>query len=274
MLPSFEFTDPSQLTADDLAIITRNETQVATNLASNWSYEQRRSAQPILDFLYLGPSAVIRDLDFLRREGITMIIVARDSRMASRQFASVDTAVRELNLASQFFDIQQDQLIQAFSEMIRIINNHLLSKYHEQAHSRHSEGQLLVDPNTFTRGKVLLTCETGNDTSAAIVAAYIMSVFGSDLETTLQYINIQRFCCCFDEDRKRMLKTWEGIVKARSEVARTQQHLQRPTQTRAKRSVDDLLTMDHQADSSMGNSQLDADRFEGRRSFTPFMDAS
>ena len=44
-----------------------------------WQYEQRHQAQQILPFLYLGPVAAARDVDFLQRSGITMVLAVRNT---------------------------------------------------------------------------------------------------------------------------------------------------------------------------------------------------
>lgn len=274
MTPSYENVDPSQLTTEDLAIITRNEAQlVAPNMAGNWRYEQRREAQRILEFLYVGPNAVIRDHDFLQREGITMVMVARDSRLASRNLLSVESATRALGIASQYVDIgSPQQFIHGFPDTIRDINNHLLSVYHRQIQGRNEHGHLLLDPTGFVRGKVLVTCESGNELSPAIVAAYIMSVFGKDMASALQFISVQRFCVCFDEDMKRLLLTWEDIHRARASVARARTPVvgQPGPVAKEKRRLDHLRDEDDEM--GLSESTMDRDRFNGRDTFVPFVD--
>ncbi|KAL4728884.1 hypothetical protein ACLX1H_003285 [Fusarium chlamydosporum] len=218
LMPSYENVDPSQLTAQDVAIITRNMKQIATDRAADWSYEQRREAQKLVDFLYLGPNSVAKDHDWLRQEGITMFLVARDSRMGGMKLNGVEKAAKALGIVVEYVDLEgYDKLITSFSVVIRAINDHLLSIYHRQTKEVTEDGEMVVDPSNFHRGKVLITCETGNDRSAALAAAYIMAVFGKDMITAVQFINIQRFCCSFDEDVKRKLQSWEDILRARSQ---------------------------------------------------------
>ena len=125
-----------------------------------------------------------------------------------------------------------------------------------------------VDPSNFHRGKVLITCETGNDRSAALAAAYIMAVFGKDMITAVQFISIQRFCCTFDEDIKRKLQSWEDILRARSQVA---SHATTPQNAmHTKRHIEDCS---NEEDVDVRDSfTLDHDRFEGRGAFVPFVD--
>ncbi|KAF5532160.1 tyrosine phosphatase [Fusarium mexicanum] len=240
LLPSYEHVDSSQLTAHDVKIITQNMQQIATDRAADWSYEQRRDAQKLVDFLYLGPNSTAKDIKRLQEEGITMIAVTRDARMAGVKLMGVEKAAKTLDIEVRYIDLEgNDKLISSFPDIIRLINDHLLSVYHSQAKGRNKNGELLVDPSSFRRGKVLLTCETGNDRSAAIAAAYIMAVFGKDMITAVQFISIQRFCCAFDEDTKRKLQCWEDILRARSQVAMEQAVPTNAAHT--KRHIDDMM---------------------------------
>lgn len=288
LMPSFEHVDPTQLTSADLAIITRNATQVARDRAASWTYEQRRQAQPILDFLYLGPTSVIRDHAFLAAEGITMVLVARDARMAGSRLLGLESAHAALGVHPCVLDVDGAQgLVRAYPEAVRLVNDHLLAVYRAQALERSNrQGQLLMRPEAeFRRGKVLVACESGNDRSAGIVAAYIMAMFGKPMVPTVQFTSIQRFCCSFDEEVKRTLQTWEDILKARHAVAQAggpggpgQQHGGAPRPgpgVRAKRGVDDMMDMDQDAASGKQSRPADdLERFTDRASFAPFRDAS
>ncbi|KAF4415017.1 tyrosine phosphatase [Fusarium acutatum] len=259
LLPSYEHVDSSQLTAHDVKIITQNMQQIATDRAADWSYEQRRDAQKLVNFLYLGPNSTAKDIKWLQEEGITMIAVARDARMAGVKLMSVEKAAKTLDIEVRYVDLEgNDKLISSFPDIIRLINDHLLSVYHSQAKGRNTNGELLVDPSSFRRGKVLLTCETGNDRSAAIAAAYIMAVFGKDMITAVQFISIQRFCCAFDEDIKRKLQCWEDILRARSQVAMEQ--AVPPNAQHTKRHIDDVMDTSEDPNDK-GEFALDQDRF-------------
>ncbi|RMJ02288.1 hypothetical protein CDV36_015448 [Fusarium kuroshium] len=266
LLPSYENVDPQQLTPRDVAIITQNVTHAPTDRASDWSYEQRREAQPLLNFLYLGPNSAARDGEFLRSQGITMVLVARDARMAGMKLMSIEKVTQALGIAVHYVDMDgYDNMISSFSDTFRAVNDHLLAIYHSQAQGRSKNGSLVVEPTTFRRGKVLVACETGNDRSAAMAAAYIMALFGKDMITTIQFITVQRFCCCFDEDVKRKLQSWEDILRARSQVA---SQAKIAGQQHGKRHIDEVGSAE-QGDASVA---LDHDRFQGRDAFVPFMD--
>lgn len=269
MVPAYENIDPEQLSQEDLAIITGNQTRlVGVESAMNWAYEQRRQAQCILEFLYLGPNSVIKELDYIQNQCITMILVVRDARLAGRPLQSLENASAALGVQSLYVDIASDQqLIRTFSDTVRSINNHLLSVYHNQAHEKTDDGQIMLDATDFKRGKVLVTCQSGNDVAPVVVAAYIMAVLGKDIASAVQFICAQRFCCLFDESRKRLLMTWQEILRARVQVARSRSVGPQGVSP-AKRGFGDV-SMDEEDD---GSCSADQDRFVGRDAFVPFED--
>ncbi|CAG9939549.1 unnamed protein product [Clonostachys rosea f. rosea IK726] len=254
MFPSFDNVDCSQLSIQDVKAIVGTQPYIAQGSADGWRYEQRRKAQRILDFIYLGPINAIRDFDFLRTEGITMVMVIRDSRMAAC-ISSLDRAREELNVASQYVGVgSQQHLIQELPDLIRHMNEHLLKMRQ-------------ISPKS---GRVLVACETGNDRSAIVVAAYIMAVFGKSLRDALQFINMQRFCCIFDEDAKRLLLAWEDIIKARGAIARSQSD-QFTASIHSKRRIEESDETDFDSGCQLSDRVNDL-QIGGRRAFEPFVD--
>ncbi|PTB64903.1 phosphatases II [Trichoderma citrinoviride] len=236
--------NPNLVSRENLAIITGNRKQVSVDNTWLWRYEQRREAQRILDYLYLGPASVVRDHEFLRREGITMVVVARDSR-APMVLGSLDRAVAALGISACYIDIDLNHILAAFYKIVSVINNHLLSN--------HSSRMEVMDSSDGL-GKVLVVCDSGTERGPPLVAAYIMAVFGQDLVTALQFVNIQRFCCNFTEEAKRALLTWEGLLKAG-----------------AFRAADDMM---EDAEMAGYDAPADSDRFEGRDIFVPFQEVN
>ncbi|KAG5930311.1 hypothetical protein E4U42_002235 [Claviceps africana] len=220
--PSYQGVDPSQLTREDLEIITRNSKQLAFDNAARWAHGDRYAAQAVLDYLYLGPTSAIRDHAFLTREAITMMVVVRDARMAGT-LRSVDHASRELGIPVEYVRVggRISDLMQALPNIMGLINQHLLAVHHTQSTAGRTdqEGHGATGMRTRTetgtgtetwrpqRGKVLLTCDSGNHHSATIAAAYLMSVYGQDLVSALQFVLLQRFSCIFDQDAKLMLRS-------------------------------------------------------------------
>ncbi|KAI7429509.1 hypothetical protein KC368_g17098, partial [Hortaea werneckii] len=70
-------------------------------------------------------------------------------------------------------------------------------------------------------GKVLVFCESGNERSAAVVAAYLMEVHADvDFIKAMQLVQAQRFCVNFDDGIKRLLQGYWDILCARRQVER------------------------------------------------------
>ncbi|KAK3994838.1 putative fmi2 protein [Cladorrhinum sp. PSN332] len=274
--PSFSDINSTQLTEADLRLITSGGAlQSATDSSNTWKYESRRQAQPILDFLYLGPSSVAKDHTFLTSSGITLILAIRDARFAG-MFANCQRAADALGIAADNVDISPgpQDVMRAFGVTVKKINEHLLHVYRE------SGGQ--------KKGKVFICCETGNDRSALMAAAYIMTVFGLDLVTTVQFMTLQRFCVTFGDEMKFLLQTYDDILTARRDVNRARGVEQGAglgesgsLKAQIKRRVEELGPgMVDGGEGSMvveggggGDENGDAERFEDRRGFMPYVDS-
>lgn len=289
LTPSYDSIDTGMLTAEDLDIITGGRSQKATDMHQNdWRYEDRRKAQPVLDFLYLGPLSVVRDRAFLQREGITMLLAARDTSMAQIQMMSVDRAASELSIEAAYVDVaSRQELIRSFPAAVAKINDHLLRVYKSQAQGTQQtqEGQrIAIDRSTFKRGKVLVFCETGNERSAAIVAAYLMAMYGRDMISAIQFIGAQRFCSNFNEETKYILRSFGDILEAKRMTLRAVNHQGSTTgqqkngssytatsapimiSSAKKRGIED--TMDEDENSEFA---IDMDRYEDRPAFVPYV---
>ncbi|KAI0841225.1 phosphatases II [Hypoxylon sp. FL0890] len=284
VVPTYEKVDPASLSADDLKIITQNyKEQLARDSAANWAYESRRVAQPVLDFLYLGPSSVARDRNWLRETGITMLLAARDSKMANIRLMAVDKVAQELGIQAEYVDVSgYNELIRAFPAVVRAINNHMLNVFRGQSISNTNikveNGKMAIPNGSFRRGKVLVFCETGNDRSAGVVVAYLMSVFGLNMIEACQFVHFRRFCVSLNDDLRHVLKSYEDILVAQRTVHRhelnhssDQDGVESLKPRKSKRGIED--TMDE--DKEMGGTDtttLDEDRFLDRPAFVPFID--
>ncbi|KAB5545937.1 hypothetical protein GE09DRAFT_1133032 [Coniochaeta sp. 2T2.1] len=197
--PSFDLGVPGTfISRHDVQIITQDLPQVSPR-STDWTYESRRQAQPILSYLYLGPASVARDHAFLRSEGITLLLAARDTRQALARLLGVSKSAAQLGIAADYVDVSdRAELIASFPLAVSKINAHLLEH--------------------GGRGKVLVCCETGNERGAALVAAYVMTMYDADLVKTVQFIHHRRICANFDDDFKFLLRSYGDIVAARRTV--------------------------------------------------------
>lgn len=266
-LPAYNGMNYDAEEREILKVITQNHNVVVG--VKDWKYEMRRKAQAIQPFLYLGPSSATRDLDFMRREGITMLLVIRNTMTAAASLLSGDKVARELGIQAAAVDVAGNQeLIAAFPRACKTINDHLISTFRQSvANNTMYPGSALVP------GKVLVFCESGNERSAAVVAAYLMNMYGLDLISAIQYVQSQRFCVAFDDGLKNLLLNYEELLNAQRCVSAAITAAQVPTavtSAKPKRRRDEASD----DDMDMGLDSLDdKERFGGRAGFVPFQDA-
>lgn len=260
----------------------------------SWQYEQRRTAQKILPFLFLGPYSSARDLEFLRREGITMVMAVRDTMSAQANLLTTRTAVKA-GIASCSIDVAGNQeLIAAFPRAIEAINAHLSANFNEQQRANatlQSHGQA---PVPFVLGKALVFCESGNERSAGVVTAYIMAMFSMALVPAIQIVQTQRFCVSFDDSLRFLLQSYGTILQAKRDVVKSAQMMNAPhpngeqagtgggaSDARAamwaggssKRTLDEAYEDDDDMEIGGDSGERDDGRFEKREGFAPFEDA-
>ena len=254
-----------------------------------WKYEQRRMAQQILPFLYLGPMSAAKDRSFLQREGITMVIAVRNTMSAQAQLLG-SKAAQELGINTQMFDVAGNQeLIAAFPRAIEAINSHLSAMY-QQDQARRTQAAAVAAQAYLqsTPGRVLVFCESGNERSATLVTAYIMAMYAMDLIKAIQIVQAQRFAVAFDDSLRNLLSTYEIILKAKRDVVQAGNRLlgvpggvgstgarigsDSETGRRMKRTFDDTYDDDMEIDG--GDVHLDHGRFETRDGSAPFQDRS
>lgn len=126
----------------------------------SWNYENRRQAQQITPFLYLGPISAAKDAAFLQREGITMVFATRGpSPIEARIMKAAEAAAQSVGVQVEQISVKSIQNLRStLPAAIMTIRNHLIAA-----------------PATMNKlGKVLVMCETGNERSAAVVVAFLM----------------------------------------------------------------------------------------------------
>ncbi|KAL8634740.1 MAG: hypothetical protein Q9226_009443, partial [Calogaya cf. arnoldii] len=189
-----DYTSTGFSNTDFLKTVTYDDF-IPTHAMVYWAYESRRQAQQILPFLFLGPISAARDPGFLKREEITMLLAVRDIRVVNAKILGSKAAL-ELGIPCSTLDTSSNQeLIGQFPHGIELINAHLSERYI----------QCQNDSSTAKPGKVLVFCETGNERSAAMVAAYLMAMYSMDFIKAIQIIHAQRFSVAFDDGMRRLL---------------------------------------------------------------------
>ncbi|EPE02520.1 putative dual specificity protein phosphatase 3 [Ophiostoma piceae UAMH 11346] len=193
------------LTVSQMMQITGDRRQDDSHVQRPWKYNDRWGAQPILDFVYLGPSKMATDRAFLEEQKITKMISIRDSRFADVRMLMYDKLAASMGIEMECFDVPAaNALMSEIPRVVNSINAHMLTAP--------------VDSNGASTGRVFVFCETGNIRSAAVVLAYVMSMYGESMHGCWQFASLKRFCISLDDDVKRMLVSYEQLFDARRDV--------------------------------------------------------
>ncbi|KAL8706797.1 MAG: hypothetical protein Q9201_000223 [Fulgogasparrea decipioides] len=261
-----------------LSKVTHGDYQIGNGMF-DWKYEQRRTAQPILPFLFLGPITAARDSNFLRNNGITLLIAVRDTKSAHAKLLG-SKAAQELGIPHSTVDTAGNQeLIAAFPRGIEMINAHLSAMYQESQN-------ISAFNRASTPGKVLVFCESGNERSAAMVVAYVMAMYSMNVIKAIQIVQAQRFAVAFDDSLKMLLQTYDAILHAKRDVLRSSrqsldatvspfpsaQGLSSMLRKPSKRTLDDHY--DDGVDVDGNGNLIDEARLESRGGSAPFFDAA
>ena len=186
-----------------------------------------------------------------------MVVVVCSNWVKNTRLKSVTMAEEFLRLDTEYIALENDaQIIHDLQKVFGVF----------AAHGKRLE-------HLGKQSKILVTCETGNDRSAAVVAAFIMALYGETMITVLQFMSLKRFCISFSEDTKRMLLAWQDIVAASSSLQQHNSSLVdgpsvplQPTDLPARK-----RSRERSPDIEMGTDD-DSERFVGREDFVPFID--
>ncbi|KIX05734.1 uncharacterized protein Z518_03706 [Rhinocladiella mackenziei CBS 650.93] len=240
----------------------------------SWKYEMRRTAQPILPFLLLGPSSAARDREFVKNTGITLMVAVRSVRavIARPTFLHPATFPSSEGISTLTFDFEfPHDFIPKLRPVIRSINDHLETTC----------AQTPVENVHDIRGKALIFCESGNDRSAVLVAAYLMVIYGVSAFSAIHVVQSQRFCITMSDDMKNVLLDLQEILKAERQVSSSNSAvrqfdspvnqsqgssslIQRPM----KRTIDDV----YNSEEDLGHETLRGDNVDVREGVAPFTD--
>ncbi|KGO75221.1 Dual specificity phosphatase [Penicillium italicum] len=242
---------------------------------SQWNYDMRRQAQPILPFLSLGPSSCLRDVDYIRSQGFTLLLAIRSRHSALARLVSGEKAAAEAGIMADTVDVLDNQeLISAFPRAIRRINDHL-------AGVDAGPDGMALDGQQQKR-KVLVFCESGNERSASVVIAYIMVMLNVQSVEATHMIQQRRFCVSIEDNMKYILSSFESILSAKRDVERAKRITVRGAASLAPPSPPQMLTKkrsfhDHRNDDlALEEGEMDVDEDEdpyfARKPSAPFQD--
>ncbi|KAJ9608248.1 hypothetical protein H2200_007236 [Cladophialophora chaetospira] len=254
-----------------LRALVSSNTLDMTHSMLTWQYEMRRNAQPILPFLFLGPSSVARDATFVKDAGITLLVAARSSKSVRTRKSFLDPATfaSSTGIATGTLDFDHPaEFISLVKPVIKAINDHLEATCTSTPHL------------TRIRGKVLIFCESGNDRSALLTAAYLMIVYGIEAIAAIQMIQSQRFSITLSDDMKNVLLDLQAITSAERQVSDANaamtslndapgRDLAAPPRPSTKRNIDDFYTSDEE----MGDGLEQMESANSRGGVAPFVDA-
>ncbi|KAJ5493898.1 Protein-tyrosine/Dual-specificity phosphatase [Penicillium fimorum] len=242
---------------------------------SQWNYDMRRQAQSVFPFLSLGPSSCLRDTEYIRSQGFTLLLAIRSRHSALARLVSGEKAAAEVGIMADTVDVLDNQeLISAFPRAIRRINDHL-------AGVDMGTNGMVADGQQQKR-KVLVFCESGNERSAGAVIAYIMVMLNVHSAEATHMIQQRRFCVSIEDNMKCILAAFESILSAKRDVQRAVQTTVRGAATLAPPSAPPILTkkrsfQDHRDDDlAVGDGEMDmdvdGDPFYERKPNAPFQD--
>lgn len=256
-----------------LRALVSSNTLDMTHAMLTWQYEMRRNAQAILPFLFLGPSSVARDATFVKKAGITLLVAARSAKSVQTRKTFLDPAkfASSAGIATGTLDFDHPaEFISLVKPVIKAINDHL-----ETTCDRTPSQDIMG-----VRGKVLVFCESGNDRSALLTAAYLMVVYGIEAIAAIQMIQSQRFSITLTDDLKNVLLDLQAITSAERQVSDTNaamisfpgppnQDFAAPARSSAKRNIDDCYSSEEE----MRNGSEWMESANARGGQAPFVDA-
>lgn len=179
--------------------------------ALDWKYEQRRSAQHILPFMLLGPGTAAQDVDFVQKQGITLLVAVRSAFAARMHARLLDPSRFRSAVGLQTLTLDLDSpydMITKLPAAIKTINDHI----------GQSCNWTVPHNVDYIPARVLVFCESGNDRSATVVTAYLMVLYGLNAVEAMQLVQSQRFCLAIEDGSKNMLQTFEDILQAKRDV--------------------------------------------------------
>lgn len=230
-------------------MVLQAEDSVLPGTLQDWKYEYRREAQQLLPHLFLGPLSAAKNADFLLQHNITLLLAVRSSMMTTARAPRLLAAHQLAGVRYETIDVASPaQLISQFARAQEIIDRHYVAGLLPSEEAELSAaGRLPLDGRTlYARqqrwmaararagnngsnsssssscpvpgGRTLLFCESGNERSAVVAAAYIMQHLSGSTIQAIQLVQGKRFCVCFDDAMKWMLTSYEPIWKARSQI--------------------------------------------------------
>ncbi|KAI1320569.1 hypothetical protein EDD11_000531 [Mortierella claussenii] len=190
--------------------------------ALEWRYEQRREMQEILPAIFLGPYSATRNLEELKKAGITHIVSLWD--VSESRILKVHHPDHFKYLQLEISDATTQNLITLFPSVKQFIDQAILRE----------------------SGKVLVNCMSGISRSPAFVVAYLMEATGMEYELVYRYVQNKRFCMNPNPGFRHQLEEYGPIYTAMQAVG-SQPAEKRTSRRRSAPEDDDMEEMERQA---------------------------
>lgn len=231
-----------------------------------WKYIMRREAQAILPFLWIGPASTARNAEYLKENGITLLLGIRTTHPSHTLIVNGTRAAEKLGIQCEHIAVDGlNELVRLMPNIIRGINEHVCRC------PRHA-------PPTETPklNKAMVFCETGNEKSLAVVVGYLMAMVGLDLATAAHNVQARRLCANFDESQRYMLASFEALLNAQRDVARAHEAQslapESPGSTQQARRKRSFVDAGMEMDNANGDGAAGLGNDEVRQQPPPFCD--
>jgi len=160
---------------------------------TDWTYTKKRDAQEIVPGLWLGPFGAARDQDFLRRAGVTDVLVVRAPEEARI-------------IAPKYPDVFHYEVLECrdspFENIIRFFPS----------------VKQLLDGVLARGGRMLIHGNAGMSRSAAFVVAYIMETFNLSSDMAHHYVLTRRHCISINEGFRNQIREYEMLHRVQSQI--------------------------------------------------------
>jgi len=148
---------------------------------TEWRYSKKHEAQQIVPCLWLGPFCAANDEQYMKRLGITHIIIVRSTEEAPFLKPKFPQS-----FLYETIEISCGSMLQVLNDGVQAISKAV------------SEG-----------GQVLVHGNAGIARSACVVSAYIMATFRIRLEEAVYYVGTRRHSVTMDNNLKKQLAEFE-----------------------------------------------------------------
>lgn len=230
-----------------------------------WEHKNRQRAQLVAPCIWLGPASVAKDVSLLKDMDVGYVVMIRRT---TRDFASkvIPAAIRipkDADIPTELIDVETyQQLASRFAATSALLGDYMKKPDHTNA---------------------LVCCENGNDVSAAVAVAYVMTKYETGMIAATQLVQHRRFCVAISDELHRLLDAYQDILHAHWDLSNTElgcDGLQSTADLQTGAAATNAgeasrqikRTFERDDDDNDQDMNDDSDRFEGR-SFAPFVDA-